>query len=111
MKTIPNADMVTQEARGQTRINKEGLGRENWKTYQAKAMVTPRESEKRKLRQSNQSKKKKNALQFCLCGLIYQCSTLRRMGAALQMVAVSTNSVSLGENSPQRVLDSYPEVT
>lgn len=96
MKTIPNADMVIQEVRGQTRINKEGLGRENWKTYQAKAMVTPRESEKHKLRQSNQSKK--NALQFCLRGIIFQCSTLRRMGAALQMVAMSTNSVESGGN-------------
>lgn len=45
--------MVIQEAWGQERINKEGLGRENWKTYQVKAMVTLRESEKHKLQQSN----------------------------------------------------------
>lgn len=103
--------MVIQEVWGQTWINKEGLGRENWKTYQAKAMATLRESEKRKLQQSNQSKKKKKALQFCLRGIIYQCSTLQRMGAALQMVAMSTNSVSLGETSTQRVLDSFSEMT
>lgn len=112
LKTITNADMVIQGVWGQTWINKEGLGGENWKTYQAKAMVTLRESEKCKLRQSNQSKKKKT-LQFCLCGIIYQCSTLWRMGVVLQMVAMSTSSESGGggENSPQRVLVSFPVVT
>lgn len=51
--------MVIQGVWGQTWVNKEGLGGENWKTYQVKAMVTLRESEKCKLRQSNQSKKRK----------------------------------------------------